>query len=447
LFLLGYDSLRKRLILPFALLGLSVSAVLSSITIWLVADIDETSIKRVLLVEMESFRNRENRNPDAPAPSATLIHGDFLPSAIYPSIKPPATEAGRFRRYKIGERKYTVLVGDIGGRPYALLYDRTLSDSGLFDLAGALVGGTLLMGGLSALLGHLLAGQVVRPIRRLLTDISEKSATIELRSGAPVSFSAAHFPDNEIGQLVRALDQFALRLHGFVQRESYFAADVSHELRTPIAVIRGAAEVLVESREFSEAAHERLRTIHRQAVRMGEILEAMLLLARETGQSADPACALVEVIDDAKADCMSLVEGRPVTVTVEILDRPIVSVERSLAYVVISNLLRNAASHTREGHITIRLTETQLEVSDTGTGIPQERFSEIFKRHFKGENSSGYGLGLSIVTRIVEMIRWEISVESQSGEGTRLVVRFPSTDGKYAMSGSSNKLRLPMLSE
>ncbi|MGB7987880.1 MAG: histidine kinase dimerization/phospho-acceptor domain-containing protein [Candidatus Methylophosphatis roskildensis] len=268
MFLLGYDSLRKRLILPFALLGLSVSAVLSSITIWLVADIDETSIKRVLLVEMESFRNRENRNPDAPAPSAPLIHGDFLPSAIYPSIEPPATEAGRFRRYKIGERKYTVLVGDIGGRPYALLYDRTLSDSGLFDLAGALVGGTLLMGGLSALLGHLLAGQVVRPIRRLLTDISEKSATIELRSGAPVSFSAAHFPDNEIGQLVRALDQFALRLHGFVQRESYFAADVSHELRTPIAVIRGAAEVLVESREFSEAAHERLRTIHRQAVRM-----------------------------------------------------------------------------------------------------------------------------------------------------------------------------------
>ena len=114
---------------------------------------------------------------------------------------------------------------------------------------------------------------------------------------------------------------------------------------------------------------------------------------------------------------------------------------------VISNLLRNAASHTREGHITIRLTETQLEVSDTGTGIPQERFSEIFKRRFKGENSSDYGLGLSIVTRIVEMIRWEISAESQSGEGTRLVVRFPATDGKYAMSGSSERSTLSMLSE
>lgn len=414
--------------LPFGLLGLLVSAVLSSVTFWLVADIERHSIERVLHAEMESFRNRETRNPAARAPSATLIHGDYLPSAAFPSIMPAASEAERFQRRTIGGRDYTVLVGEIAGRPYALRYDRTVSDAGLADLAWVLVAGTLLMGGLSALVGHVLAGQVVRPIRRLLTDISEKAATIDARSNSPVFFSAEQFPDNEIGQLVRALDQFALRLHGFVQRESYFSADVSHELRTPIAVIRGAAEVLVENREVSESVRERLRTIHRQAVRMGEILEAMLLLARETGPAADPACALVEVIEEAMADCMPWLDGRPLQVVFDIRDRPIVAVERSLAYVVISNLLRNACSHTRAGNITVRLTADRVEIIDTGIGIAEDRFPEIFNRHIKGEESSGSGLGLSIVARITQLIRWEIGIESRSGTGTHVTIRFAAAD-------------------
>jgi signal transduction histidine kinase len=428
LYRLRYNSLRKRLVLPFGLLGLLVSAVLSSVTFWLVADIEAHSIERVLHAEMESFRDREARNPSAKAPSATLILGDFLPSAAFPSIVPAVAESNRIQRLSIGDREYTVLVEEVAGRPYALRYDRTVSKAGLADLAWVLVAGTLLLGALSALVGHVLAGQVVRPIRQLLNDISEKAATIDARSQSPVFFSAERFPDNEIGQLARALDQFAMRLHGFIERESYFSADVSHELRTPIAVIRGAAEVLAENREVSEAVRERLRTMHRQAVRMGEILDAMLLLARETGPSADPACALAEVIEEAMADCMPWLDGRPLQVEFDIRDRPIVPVERSLAYVVISNLLRNACSHTRAGNITVRLMADRVEIIDTGIGIAEDRFPEIFNRHIKGEDSSGSGLGLSIVARITQLIRWEIGIESRSGSGTHVTVRFAAAD-------------------
>ncbi len=342
---------------------------------------------------------------------------------------PPKTEAQRFQRRTIDGREYTVLVEDIAGRPYALLHDRTVIDAGLTDLAWVLAIGSILMGILSALVGHVLAGQVVRPIRRLLTDISEKSSAIDIRAGAPLTFSAANYPDNEIGQLVRALDEFALRLHGFVQRESDFAADVSHELRTPIAVIRGAAEVLAEYREFPEPVRERLLTIHRQAVRMGEIVDAMLLLARENSLSGDPACAMAEVVEEAMADCRPWLYGHPIEIVFDIRERPIVAVERSLAYVVISNLLRNACVHTREGSITIRLTSDRVEIIDTGTGIAEHRFPEIFDRHVKGEQSSGSGLGLSIVARITEMIRWKIGIESRSGTGTRVTVRFAVPEG------------------
>ncbi len=430
---LRYDSLRKRLVLPFALLGLFVSAPLSGVTFWLVSDIEQYAIERILQIEIESFRNRKARNPDALPPSATLIHGDYLPSPALPSIRPPAPGKEEFFESRtIDEREYMVLVADIGGKPYALLYDRTVRDAGLADLAWALVGGVILMTGLSALIGHVLAGQVVRPIRRLLTDISEKSSMIDPHADSPMSFSAADYPSNEIGQLVHAIDRFALRLHGFVQRESHFAADVSHELRTPIAVIRGATEVLEAHGDLSEAVRERLHAIQRQAVRMGEILEAMLLIARESSQSSDPACAIAEVIEEAMADCAPAMTGRPVQAVCEIHERPIVAVERPLAYVVISNLLRNACSHTREGSITVRLLGDRVEIIDTGIGIAQERFPGVFDRHVKGEDSRGWGLGLSIVARITEMIRWKIEIESRAGMGTQVTIRFAESNAQAA---------------
>ena len=269
-----------------------------------------------------------------------------------------------------------------------------------------------------------LAGQVVRPITRLLGEISEKSKTLDPRTMQATGFTAEDYPNNEIGGLVLALDRFAERLMGFAQRESYFASDVSHELRTPVAVIRGAAEILVEEPNLREPVRQRLLTIHRQSVRMTELLEAMLLLAREQPDATDPACDIAEVIEDAVADVQPTLSGRPVSLRCTIHDRPIVPAERPLAYVVVSNLLRNACTHTREGLIQIRLFADRAEVEDTGIGIPRERFAEIFPRHGKGESSPGTGLGLSIVARVTEVLGWSIDLSSQPGAGTRVTVRF-----------------------
>ncbi|BAL23851.1 HAMP domain-containing sensor histidine kinase [Azoarcus sp. KH32C] len=420
-----YDSLRNKLVLPFALLGFIVSALLSGITYELVADLEGRAIERMLRFEMEGFRYRKARNPLALQPATTLIYGAFLPDPDLPSIVPPAAGVERIEAHRIKERDYTVLVGDIAGAPYVLLYDRTFVDSSLVQLAWLLVGGTLLMTILATLVGYRLARQVVRPIGRLLDEISAKSAAIDPH--APLSFSAADYPGNEIGRLVQALDQFAMRLYGFVQRESYFASDVSHELRTPVAVIRGAAEVLIESPEVSDTVRQRLRSIHRQAVRMGDVLEAMLLLAREEGASGDPACAMAEVVDDAIADCAPSLSGRRVSIVREFEGRPIVSVERSLAYVVISNLLRNACAHTREGSITVRLLDDRVEIIDTGIGIAEDRFPDVFRRYVKGDESPGSGLGLSIVARVTELIRWKTTIDSRAGVGTRVVVSFAAS--------------------
>ena len=149
----------------------------------------------------------------------------------------------------------------------------------------------------------------------------------------PLSFSSDAYPNNESGRLVQCMDQFALRLQGFLDRESHFAADVSHELRTSVAIIRGAAELLVEYPYLPEAIRHRLQTVLRQAVRMGHILEAMLHLAREDKAEDDPACVMAEVIGDAVTDCTPALAGRPVRITVDLRERSILPVERSMAWV------------------------------------------------------------------------------------------------------------------
>lgn len=418
-----YDSLREKLVLPFVLLGFVVSSLLSLVTFALVADLEERAIRRMLQVEMESFRNRRALNPNASPASASLVQGHFLPAPGFPQISRPRAGAEHSELLTVDDVDYSVFAGEVAGKPFALLYDRTYVKANLAKLALSLLIGTTLMTFLSFLIGNRLAGQVVRPIRRLLGEVSEKSSLPDPRS-ASVSFSAAEYPNNEIGRLVQGLDQFTLRLYGFLQRESHFAADVSHELRTPIAVIRGAAEVMAENRELPETVRQRLATIHRHAVRMADILEAMLLLAREKNDDDDPNCAIAEVIKDVVADCTPLLTGFPVSLSARFDSHPILAVERPLAYVVISNLVRNACAHTKQGNIDIHLDDDGIAIADTGIGIAEDRFPELFSRHVKGKESTGHGLGLSIVARITDMIGWKVAIESKSGAGTRVRLSF-----------------------
>ena len=419
-----YDSLNRSLVSPFMLLGFVVSALLSLVTFALVADFEERAINRILQVEMESFRNRQARNPSDLPPSANVLAGYLLPVPGFPSLQAAKPGQERIERVLNDGRDYSVLVTDVGGKPYALIYDRSFIASSLGELALFLLGGTGVMTWLSFLIGKHLVGQVVRPIGRLLGEIDAKASRTSLHEGQPVSFSADDYPNNEIGRLVAGIDQFALRLHGFVERESHFAADVSHELRTPVAIIRGAAEVLVEDPRLPPAAQARLRTIQRQAVRLGQILEAMLLLAREETDAGDPACAIAEVVEEAASDCRFSLAGRPVSLVVEVRERAILPVERSMTYVVISNILRNACAYTREGLIEVRLDSHQVTIVDSGIGIPAERFPALFKRLDKGQDSAGYGLGLSIVARVAQRLGWTVVIESHHAAGTRVRITF-----------------------
>ena len=112
------------------------------------------------------------------------------------------------------------------------------------------------------------------------------------RSSQPEAL-AAHFPDDEVGELAKALDDYSSRLTDVVKRDREFNADVSHELRTPLAVIKGAVELLLSRPDLDDKTRSRLQRIQRAEQQCTDLISALLLLSRnerghgETGRETN----------------------------------------------------------------------------------------------------------------------------------------------------------------
>ncbi len=91
---------------------------------------------------------------------------------------------------------------------------------------------------------------------------------------------APYFAEDEVGELAKALDDYAGRLTEVVQRDREFNADVSHELRTPLAVIRGAVELLLSKPDLDDRTRKRLQRIERAEQQCTDLISALLLLSR-----------------------------------------------------------------------------------------------------------------------------------------------------------------------
>jgi signal transduction histidine kinase len=117
-------------------------------------------------------------------------------------------------------------------------------------------------------------------------------------------------------------------------------------------------------------------------------------------------------------------EGNPVSLEVEIVGNSMLDAESTLLEVVIGNLVRNAFSYTKSGKVKIRLESNRFIVSDTGIGIHDDELNKIFLPHYRGETSSGAGVGLSLVKRICDRYHWRIKFLSQKTQGTTAEVVF-----------------------
>jgi signal transduction histidine kinase len=240
---------------------------------------------------------------------------------------------------------------------------------------------------------------------------------------------AARYADDEVGQLATTFDAYLQQLEEFVRREQEFTADASHELRTPLTVINGASELLLENRELPERARRQLERIARAGERMSQMLESLLLLARETPTGQDdrqPPYPVEEVVMEVVEQHRFMTREKAVTLRCDIVAGFILQSSRTALAIVLSNVVRNAINYTEQGEVVVRVTEGCIEISDSGVGIPANELEHIFDRHYRGSNArqGGSGIGLSIVKRICDRQHWQIDIASEPGHGTHVRLQF-----------------------
>jgi signal transduction histidine kinase len=217
--------------------------------------------------------------------------------------------------------------------------------------------------------------------------------------------------------------------------EREFVSNAAHELRNPIAGISGAIEVLRAGAKDDPTARDHfLARLSDDAERVSRLTESLLTLARldGVGESAAEAIDVGIAVEEA-AQAVAPPDGIEVTLDV---DRELAAEgDAVLLRQVLIGLLTNAFKNTpAPGAVTLRARGQEegrvvIEVSDTGSGIAAEEVSRVFERFYRGTGSlqqEGFGLGLSIAKRMVDVMGGEIGVESEVGVGSTFWVCLPA---------------------
>jgi signal transduction histidine kinase len=245
----------------------------------------------------------------------------------------------------------------------------------------------------------------------------------------------------EVSVLALALRNFAERIEAFSERERNFTRDASHELRTPLTVIKVAADVLADEENLSAFAQRSLTRIRRSVREIEALIEAFLVLARESDTGLPEQDFLVNDVVREEVERYRDLQGlKPVELRLEEHARFALHAPSRVLAVIIGNLLRNACLYTERGSIVVGIHEDSVRVTDTGCGMDEEDLARAFQPFYKGSRTGGqgHGIGLAIVRRIADRFDWPVELHSQPGKGTVATLRFPratAVDSDLPQSG------------
>ncbi|NJR40445.1 MAG: HAMP domain-containing histidine kinase [Leptolyngbyaceae cyanobacterium CSU_1_4] len=271
--------------------------------------------------------------------------------------------------------------------------------------------------------------EVTKPTRQLIRDLGLGLGLMTVAVGA-------------IGWFLSGLAMAPV--HDSYQRLRQFTADASHELRNPIAVIQTNVQVALADPD-PHLQQDQLRVIERLTRRLGRLVDDLLFLARQdsgiTSLQLDEV-RLDELLKDVIEEQESIATEKGLALSLQLPEPSgeLVQGDRNQLSRLLTNLISNAVQYTPLGgtvEVTLQrkiqnVPHWQIQVKDTGIGIPAEALPQVFDRFYRvdparsgGKGRSETGLGLAIAKVIVENHQGHIQVDSVVQQGTTFTVLLP----------------------
>ncbi|QIL19946.1 HAMP domain-containing sensor histidine kinase [Thermomonas sp. HDW16] len=421
--------LRTRIILSFALLGLSLTLLLAFATNWVRGKVEEDMIADVMNRNINAYSQRyyNSGGRDIGLP-VQQMYGRVVSSAKFESLKEDQPDW-----YSLGDGIWPMAGRNEDGTPFAyklavrktpdtwffLAYDmqESVRRTEKFEKALYIVVPVFTL--FSLLLGWWSASRVMAPVSELARRLRRSGTNSDPEALAP------HFAGDEVGELAKALDDYSDRLTDVVQRDREFNADVSHELRTPLAVIRGAVELLLSKPELDERTRTRLQRIQRAEQQCTDLISALLLLSRN--ERAVGECDVAKVAQQLLDSHRAQLAGKPLQLRLDGERKLVVDAPESAVSVALGNLIGNAVKYTQSGEVIVRMHGNAVDVIDSGPGLSAEDAAKLFERGYRGTHaghSQGGGIGLSIVRRLCALYGWDVQVRPGEERGVVATLRF-----------------------
>jgi signal transduction histidine kinase len=248
-----------------------------------------------------------------------------------------------------------------------------------------------------------------------------------------------------VGGLLTLLAGFYLAQRALVpireswEKQQQFVADASHELRTPLAVIQANTELLLRHPDHSiEEESGYISTILKESKRINKLITSLLTFARSDSNQMEIQAKPVAIdllINECVQQFAPLMNIKQIDIKLDLEKELEMHADEERIHQLLVILMDNALKYTPEqGVISISANKSahsvNLNIEDTGVGIPESDLPFIFERFFRGDKirsrtDGSMGLGLSIAHWIVDRHGGKIRAESKLGKGTRMSIQFP----------------------
>ncbi|MCF8068576.1 MAG: HAMP domain-containing histidine kinase [Desulfobacterales bacterium] len=419
-----YHSIRFRIVVGILLFGSLLITLNAGITFFVMGKGLSGMVMNLIDTEMDSFLYKYEKDRATPLPHSKYINMfkgiENVPERFKDMVKklPPGVHSVHLQKNRPPVHVGIMELPDTDDTYFMFFHGKeffhentSLNPREILMISLAL----LLVPGI--IIGYIISRMLYAPVVTLMEQIKELNP-----DNIPTQLSRKH-TDNEIGMLTRTIEKTMNRINTFIQREKEFTRDASHELRTPLTIIKGAVEIMEQQPEIEDnpLLKKPLKRISRSAIDMETTIESFLWLAREESGPVED-CPVEPAVRKAVRDNQYLLEDKDIAVAIDVCYEKCVRAREEILYIAVSNLIRNAFQFTARGSITITIEEACIEVRDTGKGIEQEKLDSVILPHIKGEKSQGFGLGLSIVSRLCKRFGWKLAFESWPEEGTRVKI-------------------------